>query len=79
MNKDIKRKLKKFTRFLKENNCYNEYFNNYDICDVHNRFLRLIINNYRQLFLFSFNWRKTKEGYKFWSNLDNKWFKYINE
>lgn len=76
MNKDIKRKLKNFTKFLKENNCYIQYFNNYD---NYYDFLLLIKNRYMDLFLSPFNWSKSKEGHKFWQDLDNKWNNYISD
>jgi len=77
MNKDIKRKLKKFTRFLKENNCYNEYFNNCNNFFIDFVFFDTLKWNYDKLFINSFNWGNSKEGFKYWDKISTKW-NYIN-
>ena len=79
MNSKTREKLKKFTCFLKENNCYNEYFNNYNIEFAMLSFVYLLDHNYKGLFYSAFVFSETKEGHKFWHDLDNKWNNYINE
>lgn len=79
MNKDIKKRLKKFTRFLKENNCYIQYFNNCNNFFIDFVFFDTLKWNYDKLFITSFNWGDSKEGHKFWHDLDNKWNNYIND
>ena len=65
MKKDIKRKLKKFTRFLKENNCYNEYFNNYNIEFAMLSFVYLLDHNYKGLFYSALFLAKPKKDINF--------------
>jgi len=77
MNKDIKRKLKKFTRFLKENNCYNEYFNNYDKGYAEVSFINLLGNSYYNLFYCAFYWGESKEGFEYWDKINAKWLRLI--
>lgn len=73
MTKDIKRKLKKFTRFLKDNNCFNEYFRNYDEDFAMLSFINLLGSDYYDLFFSAFNWYEVKEGVEFWEEINDEW------
>lgn len=73
MKKDIKRKLKKFTRFLKENNCYIQYFNNYNIEFAMLSFINLLGNSYYNLFYCAFYWGESKEGFEYWEKKHEEW------
>lgn len=73
MTKDIKRKLKKFTRFLKDNNCFNEYFHNYDKDFAMASFINLLGCDYYDLIFSAFNWHEAKEGFGFWDKINAKW------
>ena len=64
-NKDPKFKL--FIRFLKENDCYNQYFNNL-MMKWKYKYMPL-----RCLIIDGFDWGRTKEGLVFWSKLSKKW------
>lgn len=79
MNNKTREKIRIFTKFLKENNCYNEYFNNYNIEFAMLSFVYLLDYNYKGLFYSAFVFGETKEGHNFWHNLNNKWIEHINE
>jgi hypothetical protein len=63
----------KFIKFLKKNNAYDKFRINY----LNSEYLYcndIILYNYLYE---SFSWSKTKEGFNYWNNLNNKWHKYI--
>ena len=78
--------LKRFYKFLKEENILEKYISNFTHIDsVEWRIERheyetfaLYFNErfdrrFPGLILFSFNWECSNEGYDFWSDIDEKW------
>ena len=77
-----KHKRNKFIRFLKDNNIYEKFmycFNNrhcseefkYDTINSFN--IYVTVTRYDDLFTDSFLWRKTKDGFSFWSQYNEMW------
>lgn len=84
MNNLSERKYKlkcKFYNFLIANNALENY--NTELVsqikhDVYVYFNELLINhlsNKSELLLYSFCWKQSKNGYKYWSELNRKWEK----
>lgn len=71
----------KFINFLTANNALENY--NTELVsqikhDVYVYFNELLITNLsskKELLLYSFCWRQSKNGYKYWSDLNRKWEK----
>lgn len=71
----------KFINFLTANNALENY--NTELVsqikhDVYVYFNELLITNLsskKELLLYSFCWRQSKNGYKYWSELNRKWEK----
>ena len=89
-NKIILRK-KQFVRFLKENNCYKEFFHyfynsklNSHFYDNNDRTIEQLItvimnnnyNSYNEVSL-AFVWKDTIEGYAYWYAVFEKWDKIL--
>ena len=77
----IKNKRKIFIRFLKENNVYKNFINNVEgKYGFYKRFDELLFFATQGIYLNEvkggFRWDKTKEGWKFWDNINNKWRDY---
>ena len=74
---------------MKENNCYHQYCFNFIINKEEKYFkynclddlLNMKIDDEANEILEAFSWRKTNEGYDYWSKLDRKWqdFFYFNK
>lgn len=77
--------FKDFLRFLKDNNCYREYFKSFN--DVTNgkkfRVEKGLEKEFNSFFistnsldwiLHGFDWKLTRNGFDFWQILDLKWF-----
>lgn len=71
----------KFINFLTANNAlenYNTELVNQIKHDVYVYFNELLITNLsskKELLLYSFCWKQSKNGYKYWSDLNRKWEK----
>lgn len=75
--------VKKFIRFLKQNNAYEAYM--FNLNSRISFFKKSAFKSYVDRVGFSdfikaaFNWERTKEGSGFWCDLHNKWIKeYLN-
>ena len=66
---------KEFADFLRSENVYHEYIENFKdhraVNDDINLFLRLTHKN--DYFACAFTWLESKEGTVFWSNINKKW------
>ncbi|MBO5216686.1 MAG: hypothetical protein J6B41_02925 [Alistipes sp.] len=68
-----------FIEFLRENNCSEEFNRNFQEYNDHTLFDRQMWDAIEEkclLFGKVFNWRKSKEGHKYWSKIDAKWHAY---
>lgn len=73
--------FKNFIRFLKSENAYAKYkinlFNPSVKSNIKTFFLskdNVLINKVSGSYICgAFNWRKSKEGYNYWRDLDEKW------
>ena len=83
MDKEDKLFRRHFFAFLKENNAYDKWL--YNLLDGHpmddikwwNCFnKKLYGNNCGRAILNAFEWKDTKDGLVFWSNLNSKWTEY---
>ena len=63
---------KDFILFLKENNAYEKYIHNLSTIKSNN-FNKKIKK--RDLILYAFKWKTTKEGHIFWEDIYHKWMK----
>ena len=73
------REIKKFKRFLKEQNIYHAFRHNYDnkfgfrsmnyTCVQYMSAICLPEN----VFTYAFFWESTKEGLNFWQTMDSRW------
>lgn len=77
-----KYKLKcKFYNFLIANNALENYNAElvrqikFDAVDYFNGLLINHLSNKSELLLYSFCWKQSKNGYKYWSELNRKWEK----
>jgi len=78
---------KDFVKFLKDNGVYDKFIHNCKIAVTNSlNFVKtwktietfcIDIIKYRYI-RDSFDWRKTKEGYNFWSKINEKWRGYLN-
>lgn len=59
---------KRFCRFLKENNCYGEFCENFLKGDV-----KLKEFKKAPSLVTAFVWDATNEGFKFWETINSKW------
>lgn len=92
MDSNIRRKefiIKEFVLFLKKNEVYYKYVNNY--CKDHSlepiqfksffmkKYLypHTVIDEERGFLSNAFLWGETNEGHRYWAELDNKWEKYL--
>ena len=62
-----------FFEFLKENSCYNKYFNNINSPLIGFSTLEKILRFPIQLINFAFDWDLSEEGYDYWNHISNKW------
>ena len=72
----------KFIQFLKDNNSYEEFVNNFKtshISSFETYFNRFTINGSVDLIREAFYWEATNEGYWFWQRLHGKWKKTLFE
>ena len=59
----------KLSDFLKQNNCYGEFVNNFDKelkGQIFKDYTNDVITN-------AFDWYKTKQGYDYWNDIDYRW------
>jgi hypothetical protein len=68
--KDIK---EQFFLFLKENSCYNKYFNNLNFSPIRFNHLTKLLDYPIHLINFAFDWSLSEEGLDYWENISNKW------
>lgn len=64
-----------FCRILKENNCLEEYLENFDEEFVKKTF-KIRDHDIINLIILSFRWNETKQGFPYWCNVDGNWFEY---
>ena len=81
-----KQDVKIFYRFLKEYGLFSSWFHN--IKDVPKTLYYIDCNDYddyieytkaKEIIVCSFYFSKTKEGYHFWIDINNKWVEYYNK
>ena len=70
-----------FFRFLKENNCFNQYLKNCSNKELKNVFcgLNALKSNPNRPYIwlgYSFDFRKSPEGANFWNNLSSIWYNF---
>ena len=77
--KNLKKSIRRFTRFLKENNVFYAFRSNYDVYfkfesqpDLTCRQYLDKLKNYNFI-AYAFHWEDSKEGHDFWDKLDTKW------
>ena len=63
---------------FKQQEWYDQWKDN---CLKENENPNNLINNYcfKDLIMIGFIWMNTKEGYEFWSKIDNEWYKLVKE
>lgn len=69
-----KKGYKLFIHFLIKNNCYDRYLRN-----VLEQRTRLDSPSTIDRFIDIFTWMHTEEGHGYWSGINYKWIKYIDE
>jgi hypothetical protein len=73
-----------FIKFLKLNNYYEQYIFNFNVqkdwhrCESLDEFLNKHFY-YNYAYVYVFDWDKTKEGHKYWKNVDIKWTHYYKQ
>ena len=77
--KKFEKSIRRFIRFLKENNVFYAFRSNYDVyfCfksqpDITCRQYLDKLENYNFI-TYAFHWADSNEGHDFWSKLDTKW------
>jgi hypothetical protein len=66
-----------FNKWLKLNNCYEQYIFNFDKhpCTHNCNSLDKYLNEYKYTsYVCAFHWNSTNEGYFYWFNLNLKWY-----
>lgn len=79
--------LNAFRKFLMEHKCYKGYIENVE--SINNSFrieykvlsLKYLLNNRgaKSWISYGFNWDETKQGFRFWEDLDYKWTKMVEK
>ena len=72
-----------FIKFLKQNNAYEQFLNNFKIHRIKNKELinsnkitpkEFFINTFcGDFFAYAFFWKDTPQGFSYWGRLDNEW------
>ena len=78
----LKKVLKKTKKellddFLKEHRAKTRYYNNLKKDKKNGNYKNTI--GLKGTFLFAFNWKQTKEGYNYWSNISDEFYNYIED
>lgn len=70
---------REFISFLKRNNCFDEYKENFINLSSYRKFREFLYIEPRKRYIsMAFLWRKTLQGHTYWSNIHETWTKYIN-
>ena len=76
----MKLSKRKFIRFLKQNNAYEQFMFNFrkqnPLCNNKELYFKSYSNADTLKYVdYAFVWDNTKEGWEYWANLDKKWKK----
>lgn len=78
--------FKTFLSFLKEKGCYEAFKNYYYLVEekepaYHDNLSikKLVCTQIYDIFIFSFYWGNTTEGWDYWNEIDNNWKELVNE
>lgn len=70
---------KEFIAFLKINNCYFEYKENFINDSYYPKFREFIHFEPRKKYIsYAFFWKNTPQGYEYWYDIHYKWIEYLD-
>lgn len=69
---------KLFIDFLKENNCYIKFKDNFFRENPEGDFADFIHRSVYNIFIIAFCWSETPEGREYWRNLNYKWNDFVS-
>ena len=75
----MRQRTKLFIDFLKENNCYIKFKDNFYSNGYYDSFADLIQNRRSADWMDAFEWGDTLEGHHYWDAIDDDWRDLVDE
>ena len=74
----MRQRTKLFIDFLKENNCYAKFKDNFYRENPEKDFAEFMCSNIYNILIIAFSWSETPEGREYWRNMNYKWVDFLS-